>query len=912
MFKVKLNVIKYLAVVFLIAATGFKFLASGYKANLFGANKKIRAERPDNISAEQRYEFRMLRNPKTNSIPPDIRRLELKYAGSLPGAVEWRLSKGINKIQTLNWKLLGPANQGGRTRALAIDIAHENIILAGGVSGGMWRSTDYGSTWNKTTKPGQLQSVSCAAQDTRTGHTNTFYYGTGEGVGNSASAVGAPYRGNGIFKSTDDGLTWNLLSSTSNKTPQSFGSPFDYVWDIAVDPSNLTQDVVYAALFGEIVRSSDGGNSWNIVLGGNGTSVYSDVAVTNSGVVYAALSKSSDTSSGIWRSATGLKGSFKKITPAGWPSSYNRIVLGLALSNQKVLYVLAETPGGGKLDNSLWKYTDGAASPWSDRSNQIPALGKNGDFDSQGSYDLLIKVKPDDENFVIIGGTNLYRSTDGFATQIDTNGWIGGYSKANNNSSYANQHPDEHSLVFLPSDPKVMYSGNDGGISKTLDNTATPVAWVRSDHGYITSQFFSVAMDMSATDDSTIIGGLQDNGNYYYNSNQAMGDWQVLPFGGDGGITAVANNKTSIYIETQNGSVERLIANSNNFATVTPKNASNFLFIAPFALDPNNSNIMYMPANDTLWRNSDLAGIPLNSINPTDVNWTPIANPNSAGNVISAVAVSTSPSNIVYFGDEIGKVFKIADGSAKNPSVTDITGTNFPNDAYVSSIAVDPENADNVMVVFSNYGVISLYFSSDGGTSWSAVAGNLEQNPDGSGDGPSCRWASIIHNNKMLYYFVATSTGIYSTPLLNDMNTVWSQEGTNSIGNIVCTMVRARSTDGKIVVATHGNGVYASNIISTGIENQNNGKPKSFELSQNYPNPFNPSTVINYSTPRESFITLKLYDITGREVKTLISDVKPAGNYSYHLNGSALASGVYFYSLTAGNYTQTRKMILLK
>ena len=874
-------------------------------------------EKDENPLARQEYEFRMLRDPKTNSIPKNIRQRELDFAKRLPVAEAVRLQKGMQKIEALSWSSLGPANRGGRTRAMAIDVSNENDLLAGGVSGGMWISTDDGTTWKKTTQPQQLQSVSCIAQDTRAGHTNVFYYGTGEGTGNSADGGGdSPYRGNGIYKSVDGGFTWNVLPSTANTTPQTL-RPFDYVWNIAVDPSRTNEDVIYAALLGGVVRSSDGGQTWTTVLGDMQSSTYTDVVVTNSGVVYAALSNSNDTASGIWRSATGLPGSFEKITPAAWPSAYNRIVLGLAPSDQSVLYVLAETPGGGKLGHSLWKYTDGAANPWDDRSNQIPELGgSNGNFDSQNSYDLLIKVKPDDENFVVIGGTNLYRSTDGFATAIDTNGWIGGYALSNNNSSYANQHSDEHSLVFMPSNPKIMYSGNDGGISKTVDNTATPVVWTKADNGYITSQFYSVALDMSASNDNQVLGGLQDNGNYLDISNQTPASWEKLPFGGDGGITAIANNKTSYYIETQNGEVIRLITDANgqlqDFATVKPKGGSNFLFIAPFVLDPNNSNVMYMPAGDTLWRNSDLTAIPTQSQDPTDVNWIPIANPNSTGDVISAVAVSKNPANVVYFGNAGGKVYKIQDGSVTNPVITDITGADFPQNAYVSSIAVDPENANDVMVVFSNYSVISLYYSNDGGGSWTAVAGNLEENTDGSGNGPSCRWASILHNNNLVYYFVATSTGIYSTPTLNGMNTVWAQEGAGSIGNIVCTMVQTRNTDGKVVVATHGNGVYASYMSTVDVKNQDNNLPLTFNLSQNYPNPFNPSTNIKYSLPSSSNVVLKIYDVSGKEVKTLISSEQPAGVHNYSFNASDLASGIYFYSLRAGKYTQTRKMILMK
>jgi hypothetical protein len=88
--------------------------------------------------------------------------------------------------------------------------------------------------------------------------------------------------------------------------------------------------------------------------------------------------------------------------------------------------------------------------------------------------------------------------------------------------------------------------------------------------------------------------------------------------------------------------------------------------------------------------------------------------------------------------------------------------------------------------------------------------------------------------------------------------------------------------------------------------------PISFNLSQNYPNPFNPSTIINYSVPNESFVTIKVFDLLGREIKTLVNDEKPAGKYSITFNGGNLSSGIYFYSITAGSFHQTKKMVLLK
>jgi hypothetical protein len=209
-------------------------------------------------------------------------------------------------------------------------------------------------------------------------------------------------------------------------------------------------------------------------------------------------------------------------------------------------------------------------------------------------------------------------------------------------------------------------------------------------------------------------------------------------------------------------------------------------------LDPANQNLMYYPGTAVtggvsasnrlgIWRNTNLGGIASGyNFTGTTTNWEFLTNsvlPGTSTARITALG-KASGSNFLYYGTENGQIYRIDDITAAAASIvrTDIfTGKGLPP-GYVSCLAVDPTNGNNVFVVFSNYGVISIYYSTDAGVNWNAVAGNLEQNADGSGNGSSVRWLTVhAPTGGTKGYFVGTSTGLYYTETLNGNSTVWTQ-----------------------------------------------------------------------------------------------------------------------------------------
>jgi len=765
-----------------------------------------------------------LRNPETGRIPPDIREKELALAKQLP--------KRLRK--TSAWNRRGPTNIGGRTRALAYDMSDPsgNTILAAGVSGGMWRTTDGGETWTRTFEPGQRPNVTTVVQDTSGGKTDVWYAGTGELIGNTAGDRNAPafYKGDGIFKSTDGGQTWQPLASTTSN-PAAFESPFDFVYRVRIDPSNTSEDEVYAAAYDNIFRSTDGGEQWTSVLQGNvsnqnAVASQTDIAVTSTGVVYATLS-SDGAQCGLFRSTNGVD--WQEITPSGWPGGqscdgdYFRTVLDVNPSDESEVWFLGYAPGHGPSVNNepighvLWKY-DADEDTWTNYSEYLPPRGTFGTFASQRGYDLDLQVHPSNSNLLFAGGVNLWR-IDVSAPSRESAAWIGGYNPGRGAALYEPsgsdpQHPDQHTMAFHPTDPTVMLTGSDGGVHRTDDNLAEGdggVTYTSLNNGYFTTQFYHVCMNPDPND-PTIMGGMQDNGTWRTDSSDPTRPWSRQQ-GADGGECEILNaqdeDRVYTYASAQGGRINQYPLNRSAY----PERATGRLFIHPFEIDPADSEVMYYPAGDSLYRHTRLES------SPSDQSvWNAVPDVASDGYLITTLEASRrNDSHVLYFGatdadgdatPEPARLYRLSNARS-NTTPTEITGASFPDGAFPSDIAVAPRSSDTLLVAFSNYGVSSLFHSTDGGDTWTDVEGNLGASPGG----PSVRSVAILPQpgKDQTTYYAATSVGLYSTTSLSS-NTNWKKESANGIGNVVVNDVETRPSDGQVLAGTHANGVYSSNL----------------------------------------------------------------------------------------------------
>ena len=869
----------------------------------------------DNPAERVVWERIRLADPNTGEIPKNIRQKEMIFAKTLPK------STSMSKV---NWVHRGPYNVGGRTRAFAIDILDENTLFAGGASGGMFRSTDGGQSWTMTTELNQLHNVTCVSQDKRTGKEDVWYFGSGELRGSSASGGGAYYQGNGIYKSTDGGLSWDSLSITATNTPQSFDSDFDFIWNIETDPSNDSLDVIYAATYGSIYRSENGGNTWNLELGG-GNTYHNNVEITLTGVVYATLS-SDGVDKGIWRSEDGQN--WTNITDSLFPPVYGRIAIGVNPSNEDEVYFLAaETDNygqhtnvffGGETWTSLWKYEANTGN-WTDLSVNIPANQATSfdNFNAQGGYDLLVKVHPANSNVVYIGGTNLWRSTDGF-TSPNNSMIIGGYFIGSvegdgNWGVYKNHHPDQHDLLFLPSNDSIMLSATDGGVFKSYNTFQDTVHWTSLNNGYYTTQLYGVTVSRNANS-NVIHGGFQDNGNFVNFSANPTSHWN-MPFNGDGCFGGIADNEEDFYLTIQRGVMYKMKLDTNAerlaFNRMDPISAdsTNYMFINPMVMD-DNSDIIYWAEGHKFWRNNDVANIPYNNSHAkNDFGWHLFSDSLPSNSMkISVIETSKNPSNVVYFGTQNKYIYRIDNADVGDPPLNMITNIPTGTNSYTSDIAINPDNADEIMVVYSNYSLYSLFHSTDGGASWTKVAGNLEQNPSGSGNGPSCRTAEIIPLGNDTLYLVGTSVGLYGTANLDGTNTIWKQVAPQIIGSVVVEFLTYRPNDGLLIVGTHGNGIYQTNISSVGDVLALDDKQNNLNEITLYPNPTTGKLTLSFTTQKSTNATWTLYNELGKKIK-IDKQKLIVGNNQINLDLKKLKKGVYFVSMEIDGRLVTKQIV---
>ena len=860
----------------------------------FKSKKKTESTRQ--LFSEQRllHEFNMQRNPFTGVIPMEEKQQELENAMLIKQ--EARLSR---RMTTNTYDSRGPSNLGGRTRAFAVDLSDNssNTMLSGGVSSGLFRTTDGGESWVKVSANDEIHNVTALTQDPREGHQNKWYYATGEWSGNSASMWGSAYRGQGVWESNDSGLKWTQIPGTDSEFER-YDSEFDYSTAIEVHPISGDLFIATNAVKKNIFRY-DGVNltkEFDVESGGR-----TDVVIATNGRVFASLE-----GSGVWTSPTG-NGSWTQIaengTPTNWAST-GRIVLGEAPSNPNVIYALYENGDSGKIEADLWKY-DFITDTWTDYSSKLPDeeggdTAANDPFAVQRGYDLVVSVKPDDENFVVIGGTNVYRIKD--IVNDDTFIRIGGYANNRGYEVYSvggvEHHPDIHVLEFDPFNNDILFSGTDGGVHKTVDITADAIPWVSLNNNYLTYQYYHVAFDPRSESD-IVLGGAQDNGTTWGGTDlgSRITDKTTMEsiFSGDGVAVGMgrlgAPSDFQLYVGVQLGLMFRFKPIDRDFINITPQN-SNSQFVTYFYLDPDNNDHLYYAGNQTLYKTNSASTVTTTTWDKADT----LSIKQNLRTFATTRGAYDAESSYMLLGGESGGIFRFDDpvNTVSLSAAVNITpsAATTAERTVVSGLAIHPTNPDIVLAVYANYGINSIFLTIDATSAkptWKLVEQNLIKH--------SIRSAAVTTVDNEIRYFVGTARGLYSNS--DPENDEWTLEAPDTIGLAVISSLAYRPSDNKLLIGTHGNGMFDTTVKKT-LSTNNFSKTTEVFL---YPNPTKEvlsfrSTTLDLSTP----LSYEIYNLSGKRMLNGVLN-------NQKVDVQKLSSGVYFVNLSLGDANQTLKFI---
>jgi hypothetical protein len=766
-----------LVLLLLFGVTGFGLMESGMdKGNAIPLQ-----DRMDLAWAQERE---MTQDPATKEIPKERLIEAWQYMRSLQGG----LSKAA--IAGINWTERGPNNCGGRTRSVLVDLndATRKTLWAGSVAGGLWKTTDITVTqpvWTVVNDFFANMAISTIAQAPSV--PNIMYFGTGEGKNNSDAV-----RGIGIWKSIDGGASWAQLTSTNN-------SNFYYNQKVLALGNG---DTIFACTKSGLYRSVNGGSTFVKVLGSGissagGNSSY-DIERMSNGTLYTTIS-SGNSGGSIHKS---YDNGTTWTTPLTVSISIDQVELGIATNDTSIIYGLVEN---NSTIPAIIKSTNGGASFAPVGGYPVDADGgiSSTDFSrGQAWYDLSICVNPLNANVVFVGGVDLFKTSNGGATWQQVSHWYGGFS-------FQDVHADQHYAVYDPIDTSVAYFSNDGSIYRTANAGASIPTITSKEIGYNTTQFY--ACDIHPTAGTNyFLAGAQDNGSHQFSTAGVNATDEVT--GGDGAFCHIDQNQSTYQFTSYvYNNYYRSTNGGSSFSSSGLSFSNTGRFINPSDYD-DQSNVMYAAyagGNFFRWTN------PQTGSTNTTVSVTALS-----GGTVSAVMVSPSIANRVYFATSAGRLAYVDSANTISGTAAGVSLGN-PTTNYISCIAVDPLAENHIVVTVSSYGVSSVFETHNAGALWTNIEGNLPDMP--------IRWV-VFKPGDSTQAVLATELGVWSTNLLNGSSTNWQPSNTG-LANVRCDMIKVRASDKMMIVATHGRGLYSSDAFALPTADFTISKPFTYQLA---------------------------------------------------------------------------------
>ncbi len=738
-----------------------------------------------NTGVQSQMDFYLkMSNDELNQLPKydrpdlaDLHNFEMTKDPSLGYPPSERIFKAYDETKRMistrreikdTWVERGPNNFGGRSRAIFFDpndpFSHK--VWSAGVAGGLWYNEDITSAYSEWQPVNDFfGNIAISAMAFDPIATKVMYFGTGEGWGN-ADAV----RGNGIWKSEDGGETWDQLASTTDER-------FYYVQKLAVtNQSTLLAATRHSA---GILRSEDGGETWEEVVSesrGADIEIAGDIIYASTGVGIVGS---------MWKSTDDGK-TWVEITPA---DGLNRMEIGVHPNHPNTVYVVAAQGG----DIGGFYKSENAGASWSNVA--IPKYYEQGGCEQgdqdfargQAWYDLIIAVNPVNKNELIVGGIDLYKSETGGKSWGLISYWTGECD------NYV--HADQHNFIFRPGYPNEGFATTDGGVYYTKD-FFTPLSeggpsFEARNHGFNIAQYYSCAMANEIGSDY-FLAGAQDNGSHQF-FNPGINSVNEIT-GGDGAFCFIDQDNPNFQITSYVYNSYNITLNNWESFDVVRAGSSVGRFINPADYN-SNTNTMFAAGNEdqivryVLTEDTDIESEVLD----IDINE----------ERISALAHSKYDDDVMFVGTGNGSIYKLTEINGAIGAELISTDV-IEEDIYISSIAVGTD-IDHLLITASNYGVTSVYESTDGGANWVTKEGNLPDMP--------VRWA-LFNPNDYSEVLLATELGVWMTNDISSEDVSWNPLN-SGLANVRCDMLKYREADGLVAVATHGRGLFTSDIFAT-------------------------------------------------------------------------------------------------
>ncbi len=730
-------------------------------------------------------------------------------------------------LNGFSFRSIGPAFMSGRIADIAIDANNTNIWYVAVGSGGVWKTTNAGTTWKPLTDAQKFYSTGSITIDPN--NSSTIWLGTGENVGGRHVGIG-----HGVYVSHDAGSSWSLSGLESS----------EHISKIIVHPTN--SNIVWVASQGPLwsnggerglYKTTDGGKTWVNCLKIDDWTGVTDLVIDsrNPDVLYAASWQrhrnvaaymGGGPGTGLYKSTDGGN-TWRKINKGLPVGSMGKIGLAISPIQPDVLYAAIELD---RRKGGVYRSDNGGAS-WKKMSDTV-----SGGTGPHYYQELIASPHVFDKIYLM-----------NVRTLVSENGGKTFYTMKE-----SNKHSDNHSLTFTD-DPNYLLIGTDGGIYESFDDTQS---W-RFVSNLPLTQFYKLAVD-DAKPFYNIFGGTQDNNTQggpsrTFRSNGIVNsDWFVL-LGGDGHQPATEpGNPNIVYAQWQQGNLNRIDRTTGEAVYIKPQSGlgedyERFNWDAPILVSHHDPKRLYfgsqrvwksenrgdswIPISKDLTKNEERLSLPIMGRQQSwDAAWDVYAM--STYNTLTSLAESPLNPDVLYAGSDDGIIQYTKDGGSSWTKMTVDKLPDTPTTAFVNDIKADLHDENTAYVALDNHKFGDykpyLFKTTDGGKKWKSITEGL---PD-----HTLVWRLVQdHVNKDLL-FLATEYGVYVS--LNQGGE-W-HKFSNGLPTISVRDLVIQKRENDLVLATFGRGFYVLDDYSALRELTDQTKLSSAQL-------FTPRKALQYN-----------------------------------------------------------------